>query len=192
LFSSAKCILVGCRNNLFRSASASSLYPHHPRDNVALIANPEGLPAGTRFPTGLTLTENILQSHKVALFDLDAGDPIIRYGHEIGSATRTIRAGSWVREDSITLPMPPALDSLPMATDVPAPQAKLEGHTFEGFRNPDGSAGTKNLLESPPRFNALLRLLILQWIESSTKSCLVTQTLMELLRLRIRTDAELH
>jgi len=118
----------------------------HPRDNVALIANPEGLSAGTSFPTGLTLTENILQSHKVALFDLDAGDPIIRYGHEIGSAMRTIRAGSWVREDSITLPMPPALDSLPMATDVPAPQARLEGYTFEGFRNLDGSAGTKNLL----------------------------------------------
>ena len=29
---------------------------------------------------------------------------------------------------------------------VPAPQEALEGYTFEGFRNADGSVGTKNVL----------------------------------------------
>jgi galactarate dehydratase len=44
------------------------------------------------------------------------------------------------------MPTPPDLDKLELATAVPAPQAPLEGYTFEGFRNPDGSVGTKNVL----------------------------------------------
>ena len=33
-----------------------------------------------------------------------------------------------------------------MATAVPAPQPPLEGYTFEGYRNADGTVGTKNIL----------------------------------------------
>jgi len=46
----------------------------------------------------------------------------------------------------VKLPAAPALDELPLATAVPAPQPALEGYSFEGFRNPDGSTGTKNIL----------------------------------------------
>jgi galactarate dehydratase len=118
----------------------------HPRDNVAIIVNPDGLPRGTRFPDGLALAENIPQAHKVSLQDLDRGEPVIRYGQIIGSATRPIKAGSWIREELIELSDPPPLDHLPLATAVPAPQTPLTGYTFEGFRNPDGSAATKSLL----------------------------------------------
>ena len=38
------------------------------------------------------------------------------------------------------------LDNLPFATVKPAPQPPLEGYTFEGFRNADGSVGTRNIL----------------------------------------------
>ena len=58
----------------------------HPRDNVAIIANAEGLPAGTAFPCGLELTEAIPQSHKMALRDLAPGEAIVRYGEVIGHA----------------------------------------------------------------------------------------------------------
>jgi galactarate dehydratase len=118
----------------------------HDRDNVAIIVNPDGLPASTRFADGLTLAEHIPQAHKVALQDFDRGEPVIRYSQIIGSATRPIKAGSWVREELIELPAPPPLDQLPLATAVPAPQPPLTGYTFEGFRNPDGSVATKNLL----------------------------------------------
>ncbi|HZR27770.1 MAG TPA: galactarate dehydratase [Terriglobales bacterium] len=118
----------------------------HERDNVAIIVNPEGLPAGTRFPSGLTLTEHIPQAHKIALRDLECGEPVLRYGQIIGHAARVIKAGSWVREDAIEMPAPPRLDDLPLATAPPAPQPPISGHTFEGFRNADGSAGTKNIL----------------------------------------------
>ena len=38
------------------------------------------------------------------------------------------------------------LDNLPIATVKPAPLAPLEGYTFEGYRNADGSVGTRNIL----------------------------------------------
>jgi galactarate dehydratase len=116
------------------------------RDNVAVVVNPGGLPAGSRFPCGLVLVEAIPEAHKVALADLAAGDAILRYGVVIGCASRAIPRGSWVHEGLMTLPEPPALDDCPLATAVPAPLPALEGCTFEGFRNADGSVGTKNIL----------------------------------------------
>src|SRR6201993_4110159 len=50
------------------------------RDNVAIVVNDFGLPAGTRFPCGLTLRAFVPQGHKTALVDLDEGAPILRYG----------------------------------------------------------------------------------------------------------------
>jgi galactarate dehydratase len=117
-----------------------------PRDNVAIVANPEGLPEGTTFPSGLVLKERIPQSHKIALAEIEPAAPIVRYGQIIGLATRRIDAGSWVREDLVQLPAAPQLDELPLATETPAALPPLAGRTFEGFRNPDGTVGTKNIL----------------------------------------------
>ena len=64
----------------------------HERDNVAIIVNAGGLPAGTRFASGLTLTESIPEAHKVALADLEQGAPIMRYGVIIGYAASPIAA----------------------------------------------------------------------------------------------------
>lgn len=118
----------------------------HATDNVAIIVNTGGLPEGTVFPCGLTLTEHVPQGHKVALTDLAQGESIIRYGEVIGYAVHPIAKGAWIEESLVVLPTPPELDELPLATKVPAPLPPLEGYTFEGFRNADGSVGTKNLL----------------------------------------------
>jgi len=118
----------------------------HPSDNVAIIVNPDGLSAATKFADGLTLKEPIPQAHKVALRDLQRGDPVRRYGQIIGFAVRPIAVGSWVHEDAIELPQPPALDELRLATATPVPQPALTGYTFDGFCNADGSVGTKNIL----------------------------------------------
>jgi galactarate dehydratase len=118
----------------------------HERDNVAIIVDPEGAPAGAEFPGGLVLIEHIPQAHKVALQQLNSGEPVIRYGEMIGTATRTIPAGSWVHEGLVSLPAPPPLDALLLATAIPAAQPPLAGYTFEGFRNSDGSSGTRNIL----------------------------------------------
>ena len=118
----------------------------HPHDTVAIIVNEGGLRAGTQFDSGLTLLEDIPEAHKVALEDIPAGAPILRYGSVIGFAEGAIAKGSWVHEERMRLPDAPSLDNLPLATEVPSPEPPLEGYTFEGFLNDDGSVGTKNIL----------------------------------------------
>jgi len=118
----------------------------HDDDNVAIVVNEDGLDAGTICPGGFALRENIPQGHKVALRDIAKGAPIKRYGEVIGYAARPISTGNWVSESHVVLPKPPAMDSLPLASRLPTPLTALEGYAFQGFRNADGTVGTKNVL----------------------------------------------
>ncbi|MBR0567568.1 galactarate dehydratase [Azoarcus sp. L1K30] len=118
----------------------------HDADNVAIVANDGGLPASTAFPGGLTLLEHVPQGHKVALIDIAAGSAVRRYNVVIGHALQDIPAGSWVHERLLALPSARGLEGLPISTRTPAPFAPLEGYTFEGYRNADGSVGTRNIL----------------------------------------------
>jgi galactarate dehydratase len=113
---------------------------------VAIVANPGGLPAGTPLPNGLVLKDAVPQGHKVALTDLPAKSAVVRYGIPIGFAMKDIPAGSWVHERLLEMPTARELDNLPIATVKPPPQPALEGYTFEGYRNADGSVGTRNIL----------------------------------------------
>src|SRR6185436_20700183 len=107
----------------------------HERDNVAIVANDGGLPAGTRFEGGLTLVEKVPQGHKVALVDLAAGDAVLRYNVVIGHAAKAIRKGSWVHERLLEMPAARSLEGLPIGTVKAPPLQALEGYTFEGYRN---------------------------------------------------------
>ena len=118
----------------------------HAADDVAIVVNDGGVPAGTVFEDGLTVREAVPQGHKVALADLPAGSAVRRYNVVIGRTTRDVPAGSWVHERLLQMPLARSLDGLPVSTVRPAPQPALEGYTFEGYRNPDGSVGTRNLL----------------------------------------------
>jgi galactarate dehydratase len=118
----------------------------HERDNVAIVANDGGLPPGAVLPSGLVLRERVPQGHKVALVDIAAGSPVLRYGIPIGHAAGAIAAGSWVHERLLKMPDARPLESLPIATVKPPPLPALEGYTFEGYRNADGSVGTRNIL----------------------------------------------
>ena len=86
------------------------------------------------------------QGHKVALVALPEGAPVLRYNVAIGHALRDIPAGSWVHERLLRMPAARGLSDLPIATVKPTPPAPLAGHTFEGYRNADGSVGTRNIL----------------------------------------------
>ena len=108
----------------------------HPDDNVALVVAPEGFPGAELIP----------QSQKIALSNLSPGDGVRRYGHIIGYANRAIPQGGWVRAEMLDLPDAPSLDCLDLATAVPPAPEPLEGFTFEGYRNADGSIGTRNTL----------------------------------------------
>ena len=117
-----------------------------PRDTVAIVVNSGGLPKGTVFDDGLTLVDDVPQGHKVALVAMKKGDAVVRYGEVLGYAVRDLAKGAWVDEFAVELPEPPALETLPLATR-PAPETEpLEGFTFMGYRNADGSVGTRNVL----------------------------------------------
>jgi galactarate dehydratase len=133
-----------------RTRQEIPMTPHtirmHPRDNVAIVANDGGLPVGTVLPEGLTLRDQVPQGHKVALVDVPAEAPVLRYGVVIGYALKDIAAGSWVHERLLKMPSARSLDDLPIATVKPDPLPPLEGYTFEGYRNADGTVGTRNIL----------------------------------------------
>ncbi len=119
-------------------------------DNVAVVANAGGLPAGAVFPDGLSLVEDIPQAHKFALRDLRRGDPVIRYGVTIGYALESIPRGAWVSEARMRMPEPPDLEtlrrSLSSFTPCRVDAEPIPGVSFQGYKNPDGSVGTRNLL----------------------------------------------
>lgn len=128
--------------------------PHEPprriqvaaSDNVAIIVNSLGLPAGSAFADGLTLNHFVPQGHKVALADIPDGGNIIRYNEVIGTARGDIKRGDWINEDNVVMGTAPPLDQLEMATRPPPTPEPLTGYTFEGYRNADGTVGTKNIL----------------------------------------------
>ena len=130
---------------IVESSDPPRLIRIHADDNVAIVVNDFGLPAGARLPSGLALRERVPQGHKVALDDIAEGEAVRRYNVVIGYAARPLPAGSWVNEERLVMPSPPALEGLPIASDN-MPLTPLEGYTFEGYRNPDGSVGTRNLL----------------------------------------------
>ena len=118
----------------------------HTADNVAIVANDGGLPAGTVLASGLTLVDKVPQAHKVALEDIAEGGVVRRYNVPIGYALKAIAAGSWVHERLLQMPAARELEGLPIATVKPPEMPPLEGYTFEGFRYLDGSVGTRNIL----------------------------------------------
>ena len=65
----------------------------HAADNVAIVANDGGLPAGTVFADGLTLRDKVPQGHKVSLVDIAAGatGAALQRRHRYGAARHSRR-----------------------------------------------------------------------------------------------------
>src|SRR5690606_34315854 len=117
----------------------------HENDNVVTVADDGGLPAGTLLDNGITLKEAVPQGHKIALVDLSPGEEVRRYNVVIGHANTFIAQGAWVNEHRLDMPAAPELHALPVATNLTHLEPP-QGYTFDGFRNPDSSVGTRNLL----------------------------------------------
>jgi altronate dehydratase small subunit len=70
----------------------------HLADNVATLLDDAEASVEVRGEGGgaLALLGPIALGHKVALADIDAGAPVMKFGIVIGTANRPIRAGEWV------------------------------------------------------------------------------------------------
>jgi len=114
-------------------------------DNVAITT--ADVLAGTELMEGLKANQDIPQSHKTALADIQKGEEIIRYGVVLGYAKDFIKKGDWIQEDMLDLPKPPSAEQMEFATNIHVKLPEPECLTFEGYENPDGGfAGTRNIL----------------------------------------------
>src|SRR3546814_21049521 len=119
----ARCRLVFSRTPRMTVAVRPLYIKVHDADNVAIIVNDGGLPAGAELPDGLVLREAIPQGHNVALAALAEGDPVVRSNVPVGYAANELPLGSWVNEQATPLPTAPPLDHLPLDPPSPPPTA---------------------------------------------------------------------
>ncbi len=72
------------------------------RDNVATLLEEAKEGSAIRLLgdieslTNLITRQDISAAHKVAIAEIEPGEPVIKYGHRIGHATRKIFIGEWV------------------------------------------------------------------------------------------------
>ncbi len=115
-------------------------------DNVGIVANSSGLQKGTIVSEGVALTQDIPMGHKVALEAMPKGSAVIRYAQIIGYTNINVAVGSWLNETNIETPEPPELKDILYINTPALATNPLTGYTFQGFKNADGSVGTKNVL----------------------------------------------
>src|ERR1039458_6944837 len=118
----------------------------HPTDNVAIARVP--LPAGTELRVdGLpVLTRDAIPAgHKVALWDIAAGETVERYGQVIGRAKVLIDAGRHIHTHNLAFEEL-VLDYEFPTTEIPIPAARADAPTFLGYAREDDPLGTRNYI----------------------------------------------
>lgn len=71
----------------------------NPKDNVCVIVDGTGVCAGEEVQVGdcvITANMDIPVPHKMAVCDINRGEPIIKYGFYIGYASEDIKKGDYV------------------------------------------------------------------------------------------------
>ncbi len=117
-----------------------------PEDNVAVAR--AGIYAGQEIRIGgktIQAQTVVPAGHKIALADIAAGGPVIRYGLVIGRASRPIETGEHVHEHNVVLETETGRYDFP-AGEVPELQPPSSGPSFLGYLRPDGRAGTRNYI----------------------------------------------
>jgi altronate hydrolase len=117
----------------------------HEDDNVAVAIRP--LVPGETVEAGgvrVTVRAEIPAGHKIALRNLDLGEPVVKYGFPIGAVTSPVAAGEWVHSHNLKT----RLEGMNEYVYSPAaPSGAIRGAampTFEGYRRADGRVGTRN------------------------------------------------
>ena len=115
----------------------------HPDDNVAVAVDPLEVGAAFDVDGSREAATAVPAGHKIALFPIAEGDPVIKYGFPIGRATAKIEPGEWVHSHNLATGLSgsveyswrPRPDEAEHATTIP---------TFSGYRRANGRVGTRN------------------------------------------------
>ena len=127
-----------------------------PRDSVATAL--ADLAAGDRIDVGagVALIEPIARGHKVAVTDIAAGDPVLKFGFSIGTARTAIARGAHVHSHNMATALStedthayrPDPDPAPPLADAPG---------FMGYLRDDGRAATRNEIWVLPTVGCVAR-----------------------------------
>ena len=116
----------------------------HADDNVAIVANRGGLQPGAEFACGADRADSARPQGRPRRYRTGRNHSPLRRGHRSCRSAdnqRQLGQGSLVQ-----MPDAPSFDNLPTANGGAIRLPPLEGYTFEGYRNADGSVGTRNIL----------------------------------------------
>lgn len=116
-------------------------------DDVAVAVR--ALDAGETVVIGgreITLLEPIPRGHKLALRDIAAGEPVLKYGWPIGRATADIGIGHHVHSHNVATGLSGTLDYRYSPTGIDPAHAALpaDQRHFLGYRRANGKVGTRN------------------------------------------------
>jgi len=112
----------------------------HASDNVVIAA--QRVPSGSAVASeNVTSVEAIPSGHKLATCFIGAGQPVLKYGQVIGSATQDIAAGAHVHVHNLAVSdIRVGAERTPVRSHAPAQR------NFMGYRRADGRVGVRNYL----------------------------------------------
>lgn len=96
---------------------------------------------------GIKLLSDIPAGHKFALVPLKLGQEVRKLGYPIGHVTSEIAPGSHIHDFNLSIEkLLQTSGKYEFATDTPPAPQPITGRTFQGYRRPNGKAGTRNYL----------------------------------------------
>ncbi|MGI6252009.1 MAG: UxaA family hydrolase [Aminivibrio sp.] len=114
-------------------------------DNVATL--PGGGKAGQSLAgPGVVLREDVSPGHKAALRAISEGEPVIKYGHTMGRATKDIMAGEWVHVHNVESSLSTEWDMEWRSASPSFPAASAPVPMFMGYEREQGPPGIRNEL----------------------------------------------
>ncbi|QUS36770.1 UxaA family hydrolase [Falsirhodobacter algicola] len=119
----------------------------NPDDTVAVARR--AIPAGTAFTLGeraITAAADIPSGHKIALTDTAPGQPVVKYGQVIGTASAAIAAGDHVHLHNLAMQDSHVEHRFAEAARQTPLLPEAERRTFDGYLRADGQVGTRNYI----------------------------------------------
>ena len=86
----------------------------------------------------------IPKGHKMALQDIAAGDPVVKYAQIIGYASKSIPAGTHVHVENLEFRN--VEKKYKFGTNISNTENGVHNHTFMGYRRSNGKVGTRNTI----------------------------------------------
>lgn len=114
----------------------------HERDRVAVALR--DLERGETLEEGLKVRERVKAGHKVALTKILPQEEVVKYGHPMGRATRTIDPGEWVHTHNMETNLKGKIEYSYEEKEKEEIVVLEEIPTFLGYKREDGQIGIRN------------------------------------------------